>query len=134
MQKTLVSGGRVDNFLSEINICCGVPSNNLPQPPENKVSPQKRILSSDGVQTNYVMIPRIAIKLLEHDLGVMADWIERSGYGADMNKLKLIQDELNIVPTSLKDWLKAKIEIQNKTRSSRSRQWKSTQWKLQWDK
>ncbi len=94
----------------------------------------QRLISSEGIQTNYVMIPRVAIKLLEYDIGVMADWIERSGYGADMNKLKMIQKELNIVPTSLKDWLKEKLEIQNKKRSSWSGQWKTSQWKLQWDK
>jgi len=94
----------------------------------------QRIVSSEGLQTNYVMIPRVAIKLLEYDIGVMADWIERSGYGADMNKLKLIQDDLNIVPTSLKDWLKAKLENQNQIRNAWSRQWKESQWKLQWDK
>ena len=80
------------------------------------------------------MIPRVAIKLLEYDIGVMADWIERSGYGADMEKLKLMQNELNINPTSLKDWLKTKLENQNKKQNSWSRQWKESQWKLQWDK
>ena len=78
----------------------------------------QKLVSSEGVHTNYVMIPRVAIKLLEYDIGVMADWIERSGYGADMNKLKIIQNELEIVPTTLKDWLKAKLEIQNKSRKS----------------
>ena len=72
------------------------------------------------------MIPRAAIKLLEYDIGVMADWIERSGYGADMNKLKMIQKDLNIIPTSLKDWLIAKLENQNNTRTSWSRQWKTS--------
>ena len=94
----------------------------------------QKLVSSEGFQTNYVMIPRVAMKLLEYDIGVMADWIERAGYGADMNKLKLIQTELNIVPTSLNDWLKSKLEKQNKTRNSWTRQWKSSQWKLQWDK
>ena len=94
----------------------------------------QRILDSEGVQTNYVMIPRLVMKLLEYDIGVMADWIERTGYGADMNKLKLIQNELEIVPTSLKDWLKVKLEKQRKTKNSLSKQWKSSQWKLQWDK
>ena len=94
----------------------------------------QRIVSSEGLQTNYVMIPRVAIKLLEYDIGVMADWIERSGYGADMKKLKVIQNELNIVPTSLKDWLEAKLENQDKSSNTWSRQWKSSQWKLQWDK
>ena len=92
------------------------------------------IVSSEGFKTNYLMIPRVAIKLLEYDIGVMADWIERSGYGADMNKLKVIQEELNIVPTTLKDWLRAKLEKQNKIKSPWSRQWRASQWKLQWDK
>ena len=94
----------------------------------------QKIVSSERHQTKYVMIPRTAIKLLEYDIGVMADWIERSGYGADMNKLKMIQKDLNIIPTSLKDWLIAKLENQNNTRNSWSRQWKTSQWKLQWDK
>ena len=92
----------------------------------------QRIVTSEGFQTNYVMIPRVAIKLLEYDIGVMADWIERSGYGADMNQLKILQNELNIVPTSIKDWLEAKIENHNKPQDSWSRQWKASQWKLQW--
>ena len=94
----------------------------------------QRIVSSEGLKTNYVMIPRLAIKLLEYDIGVMADWIERSGYGADMNNLQSIQKELNIAPTSLKDWLKTKLEKQSKKQNSWARQWKSSQWKLQWDK
>ena len=87
-----------------------------------------------GLQTNYLLIPRIVIKMLEYDIGVMAEWIERSGYGADMNKLKMIQKDLNIIPTSLKDWLIEKLENQNNSRYSWSRQWKTSQWKLQWDK
>ena len=94
----------------------------------------QRIAPSERHQTKYVMIPRAAIKLLEYDIGVMADWIERSGYGADMNKLKMIQKDLNIIPTSLKDWLIAKLENQNNSRYSWSRRWKTSQWKLQWDK
>ncbi len=94
----------------------------------------QRLVSSEGYQTNYLMIPRAAIKLLEYDIGVMADWIERTGYGADMDKLKSIQNELNIVPTSLKYWLKSKLENQNKEQNSWARQWKSSQWNLQWDK
>ena len=94
----------------------------------------QRIVSSEGISTNYIMIPRVAIKMLEYDIGVMADWIERSGYGADMGKLKIIQKELNIVPTSLKEWLKSKLENQNKTPYSWASEWKSSQWKLQWNK
>ena len=94
----------------------------------------QRLVSSEGIQTKYVKIPRVAIKLLEYDIGAMADWIERSGYGADMKKLKTIQNDLNIVPTSLNDWLKVKLKKENKTRSLWARQWESSQWKLQWDK
>ena len=74
----------------------------------------QKIVNSNSIKTKYVMIPRIAIKLLESDIGVMADWIERAGYGADMNELKYMQEELNIVPTSLEIWLKSKLEIDNK--------------------
>ena len=94
----------------------------------------QRLVSSEGIQTNYVMIPRIAIKMLEYDIGVMADWIERSGYGADMNSLKVIQNDLGIVPTSLEDWLKTKLTEENKTRTILFKQRLSSQWKLQWDK
>ena len=94
----------------------------------------QRIVSSEGINTNYLMIPRAAIKFLEYDIGVMADWIERSGYGADMGKLKIIQKELNIVPTSLKDWLKTKLEKESNTRNKWTRQWKTSKFKLQWDK
>ena len=76
------------------------------------------ILSSEGIKTNYLMIPRLAIKLLEFDIGIMADWIERTGYGTDMRKLKLIENELNIIPTSLEDWLKSKLENDNKQTKS----------------
>ena len=94
----------------------------------------QQLVASEGIKTNYVMIPRPAIKLLEYDIGVMADWIERSGYGADMQKLKIIQNELNIIPTSLKDWLQLKLKNQNNKRNSWSSQWKASQWKLQFDK
>ncbi len=89
------------------------------------------LVSSAKFKTSYVMIPRAAIKLLEYDIGVMADWIERSGYGADMNKLKIIQNELNIEPTSLKEWLKAKLQNQDKARNISSRWWEESQWNIQ---
>ena len=73
----------------------------------------QKLVKSKGIKTEYIMIPRIAIKLLESDIGIMADWIERSGYGADMNKLKKIQKELNIIPTSLENWLKKKLDSDN---------------------
>ena len=91
----------------------------------------EKIVSSEGIQTNYVMIPRILIKLLEFDIGVMADWIERSGYGADMNKLKIIQEDLNIVPTSLESWLKLKLKNENNKKDIWASEWKTSQWKMQ---
>ena len=91
----------------------------------------QNIISTESIKTNYIMIPRTAIKLLEYDIGVMADWIERSGYGADMNKLKKIQNELNIVPTSLEDWLKSKLK-KKKLLSLRSSQLEKSQWRLSW--
>ena len=94
----------------------------------------QKIVSTEGIKTNYMMIPRIAIKLLEYDIGVMADWIERSGYGADMYELKQIQNELNIKPTSLEEWLRTKLDNENKKNTSLAAQSKSSQWKLQLNK
>tara|TARA_B100000700_G_scaffold284840_1_gene338416 strand:+ start:1458 stop:2498 length:1041 start_codon:yes stop_codon:yes gene_type:complete len=94
----------------------------------------RKIVSSEGIKTNYLMIPRTFIKLLEYDIGIMADWIERTGYGADMNELQNIQNELGIVPTSLENWLKSKLLIDNNTNRKWANQWKRSQWKLQLDK
>ena len=94
----------------------------------------EKIVSSEGIKTNYLMIPRVAIKILENDIGVMADWIERAEYGADLNYLKKVQKELNIVPTTLEDWLRSKLEKNNKVKYSWETEWKSSQWKLQLDK
>ena len=89
----------------------------------------ENIISSKQIKTKYIMIPRLAIKLIEYDIGVMADWIERTGYGADMNRLKAIEKELNIVPTSLEDWIKSKLKIEKHKISS-----SASKWKLQLDK
>ena len=94
----------------------------------------QKLVISEGIKTRYVMIPRMAIKFLEYDIGVMADWIERSGYGADMIKLKKIQDELNIVPTSLENWLKSRLENDKKRSYLWSPTFKRSQWNLQLDK
>ena len=94
----------------------------------------QKLLSSEGIKTNYLMIPRIAIKLLEYDIGMMADWIERTGYGADMKKLKEIQKELNIVPTTLEYWLKSKLMNKKIISKTFAKQPKRLHWKLQLDK
>ena len=94
----------------------------------------QKIVFNEGIKTKYVMIPRIPLKLLEYDIGVMADWIERSGYGADMNKLQKIQDDLNIVPTTFDNWLKSKIETEKKKKNQWITNWETLQLKLQLDK
>ena len=69
-----------------------------------KVNPEQKV--------NYFMIPRIFMKLFVHDIGVMADWIERAQYGANIQELKKIAKEEGITMTSLESWLKEK---RNKT-------------------
>ena len=94
----------------------------------------QKIIDDEAIKTQYVMIPRIVIKLLEFDIGVMADWIERTGYGADMNKLKKIQEDLNIEPTTLENWLTKKIRDDEDKNNSLASRWRKAQWKLQMDK
>ena len=62
-------------------------------------------------KVSYKMAPRFLLKLFIHDIGVMADWIERAAYGADLNNLKLIAKEENIQMTSLAEWLKDKQKV-----------------------
>ena len=59
-------------------------------------------------KVSYKMIPRALMKLFVHDIGIMADWIERTGYGADLEKLRLIAKEEDIQMTPLSTWLKQK--------------------------
>ncbi len=54
------------------------------------------------------MLPRQLINLLEHDIGLMANWIERAGYGANLKQLQSLADELHITMTPLAHWLKQK--------------------------
>ena len=94
----------------------------------------EKVISTEGLKSNYLMIPRTAIKLLEYDIGLMADWIERAGYGADMQKLKYIQEELFIKPTKLEDWLKSKLYNDKRSNKLWETEWKRSQWKLQFNK
>ena len=66
----------------------------------------KEVNGNKSKTVSYKMAPRIFMKLFVHDIGVMADWIERTGYGADINDLKQIADEEGISITSLSSWLK----------------------------
>ncbi len=56
----------------------------------------------------YSMVPRKLINFIEHDIGIMADWIERAAYGADLKKLKTLASELDITMTTFSKWLKEK--------------------------
>ncbi len=55
--------------------------------------------------TKYFMLPRSIIRLIEHDIAVMANWIECTGYGADISNLKTLASEVGIKMTSLSEWL-----------------------------
>ena len=60
-------------------------------------------------KVNYKMAPRLLLKLFVNDIGIMADWIERTGYGANLDELKLIAKEEGVKMTSLSSWLSEKI-------------------------
>ncbi len=57
----------------------------------------------------YAMIPRQLMNFIEHDIALMASWIERAGYGADLKTLRALADELGITMTPLSCWLTQKI-------------------------
>ena len=62
--------------------------------------------SSDKYKNiTYSKLPRFIINILEHDIGIMAGWIERAGYGANIKELKALSMELGFEMTSLSSWL-----------------------------
>ncbi len=63
-------------------------------------------LGDEYSNVKYSMVPRSLIRLLEHDLAIMANWIERTGYGADISKLKRLANDIGIRSTSLSCWFK----------------------------
>lgn len=65
----------------------------------------QKIKRNDSQSARYSMIPRRLINLIEHDIGTMASWIERTGYGANLKELKIIAKELDITMTSFSKWL-----------------------------
>ena len=65
----------------------------------------QKLRGSKSRDIKYSMVPRFLMKLFVHDIGIMADWIERTGYGADINEVKSIAKEENIDITSLSKWL-----------------------------
>ena len=61
-----------------------------------------------SIKVKYLMLPRILINVLEHDIGIMANWIEGNGYGADLPKLKTLAREMDVKMTSISAWLQKK--------------------------
>ena len=56
----------------------------------------------------YSMVPRKIMNFIEHDIGIMANWIERTGYGANLQALKVLANELDITITPFSQWLRKK--------------------------
>ena len=53
----------------------------------------------------YQKLPRIILKFIENDIAIMANWIERYGYGADMLQTKELAKTHGVNITSLEGWL-----------------------------
>ena len=73
------------------------------------------VISRKKVSTRYVMVPRICMNLLEHDIGTMASWIESAAYGANLDELKALATEAGISITPLAKWLKDKFSTKRIT-------------------
>ena len=63
------------------------------------------IQSSRNKKVKYSKVPRFVLEIIEHDIALMANWIERSGYGANIRYLKDLAEEINISMTSFSSWL-----------------------------
>ncbi len=63
---------------------------------------------SNQKKVTYSKLPRFLIRMIEHDIAIMASWIERSGYGANVTYLKKLAKEIDISMTSFSTWLKQK--------------------------
>ena len=66
-------------------------------------------------QVKYFMVPRNLMRFIEHDIATMAAWIERAGYGADIEELNRLATEFDIEMTPLSKWLHDKLTIRKKT-------------------
>ena len=58
------------------------------------------------------------MNFIEQDIALMASWIERAGYGADLKALKVLANELDITMTPLSCWLKGKASVNTNKRLS----------------
>ena len=69
----------------------------------------QKINGKESPSVRYSMVPRQLMNFIEHDIALMASWIERAGYGADLKALRALADELEITMTPLSCWLTQKI-------------------------
>ena len=73
----------------------------------------QKINGKKSPSVRYSMVPRKLMNFIEHDIALMASWIERAGYGADLKALKVLADELDITMTPLSSWLREKTSSSN---------------------
>ena len=71
----------------------------------------QEIRGNPSQKVSYKMTPRLFMKTFVRDIGIMADWIERAGYGANIEDLKSIAKEEGIPITPLSKWLKEKLKF-----------------------
>ncbi len=69
----------------------------------------KKLNKYSTYSIRYRMVPRLIMSLIEHDIALMATWIEKAGYGADLNKLRRLAQKLDISITPLSEWLQKTI-------------------------
>ena len=73
----------------------------------------QKINGKESPSVRYSMVPRQLMNFIEHDIALMASWIERAGYGADLKALRALADELEITMTPLSCWLREKTSTRN---------------------
>ncbi len=81
----------------------------------NEMARTLQSLKSDKrKRVKYLMIPRNILNLLEHDIAIMANWIEKNGYAANISYLKELAKDCDIRTTSLSNWLLKQVYFSNK--------------------
>ncbi len=60
---------------------------------------------SRSKSVKYKKLPRIILKIIEEDIAIMANWIEKYGYGADIEKTKVLAQQIGVNITSLDRWI-----------------------------
>ncbi|AAP99706.1 MULTISPECIES: NmrA/HSCARG family protein [Prochlorococcus] len=78
----------------------------------------QKVQGYDSQSVRYSMVPRTLMNFIEHDIAQMASWIERAGYGANLQELHELADELGITMTSFTSWLNKKAILRNSLRNS----------------